>query len=93
MELTTEAAGRILRKLTVDYVECKHHVRGFVSLNGKRLFPIHYSFGSRALPGNIPHKFRQSLHLNMAEFALLRQCTMTKEEYFDILKEKGVIGT
>jgi hypothetical protein len=91
MQLTTENAGRILTKLAVELTQCKHHVRGFVCLDGRRLFPVHFSFGNKDLPGNVPHLFRRSLHLTLDEFEVLRGCSMTREQYFELLRRKGVI--
>lgn len=91
MTLSIEQALRIMKKLGVETVECAHHYRGFVTSEGKRLFPIHCSFGTGELGGGIPHRFRRALQLSVEEFLKLRGCTMSKEEYFDLLRAKGII--
>ena len=43
--------------------------------------------------GDLPmeHSIRQQLKLNTQEFNRARRCTMTRVEYIDILRRKGVI--
>lgn len=91
MQLTTREAERIFAKLAVEVVKSTHHNRGFVMHNGVRLLPVFYSRGNKAMPGNVPTRFARSLMLSSDEFALLKKCTMTKEDYFEILRLRGVI--
>jgi len=91
MQLTTTEAQRVLRKLDCELVECKHHIRGFVMLDGRRLFPIHCSFGRKDLPGDVPHRFRRSLWLSSEEFKGLVSCHMSKVAYFQLLRTKGLV--
>jgi hypothetical protein len=92
MQLSIQQAERIMRKLEVELIQCSHHVRGFVTFNGTRLFAIHCSFGRKDLPGNVPHRFRKALKLTVAEFEILKGCTMSRAQYFDVLRQKGIIG-
>lgn len=78
-----------MHKLELELVECKHHIRGFVMIDGKRLFCVHCSFGNKEMPGHIPHKFRRSLRLSQEEFEVLRGCTMGPKQYIELLKTKG----
>ena len=43
--------------------------------------------------GDLPmeHSIRQQMKLNRQEFNLARRCTMTRDQYIEILKRKGVI--
>lgn len=91
MQLTTREAARIFDKLDVDVAKSRHHVRGFVTYNGARLLPVHYSHGHKDMPGHVPKRFAKSLRLSLEEFADLKRCTMTKETYFGILREKGIL--
>ena len=91
MQITTTDAGRVLSKLKFELVECKHHVRGFFVLDGKRLFPVHYSNGRKDMPGNIPHLFRKSLNLSAEEFHDLLKCTIDRNMYLAILHKKGLL--
>jgi len=91
MQLTTKDACRVLKKLECELVECKHHIRGFVILDGRRMFPVHMSYGRKDLPGDVPHRFRQSLNLTIEEFSALSSCTMSRSKYFEVLREKGLL--
>lgn len=89
MQLSTKEAVKLMRKLELELVECKHHLRGFVKIDGKRLFCVHCSFGCKDLPGTVPHRFRKSLRLSTDEFEVLRSCTMGPAQYVELLKAKG----
>jgi hypothetical protein len=91
MQLTTNDAQRVLKKLAFEVVECKHHVRGFLIVDGKKLFPVHYSFGKKDLPGDIPHRFRRSLNLSLQEFGELVGCSIDRTKYLALLREKGIL--
>ena len=91
MQLTTTQAARIMRKVCLEITRCKHHVRGFLVVNGKRILPIHCSFGSKDLPGGVPHRFRTSMKLTVPEFERMKRCDMGLEEYVGLLRDKGVV--
>jgi hypothetical protein len=91
MQLSTKEAIKLIHKLELEIIECKHHVRGFLVLNGRRIFPVHCSFGHKDLPGHVPHLFRKSLMLSVEEFETLRSCRLDRNSYLDLLKQKGVI--
>lgn len=92
MQLSTHDAERIFRKLDVELRPCRHHVAGFVTVNGVRVLPVHYSHGRKDFPGNVPDKFRKSLHLSHGEFERLRACSMNRDEFIRVLVQKGVIA-
>lgn len=79
-----------MRKLDVEFVECAHHIRGFVTFNGRRILTVHYSFGNKDLPAHVPHLFRRSLRLTSEEFAQFRACHMSRADYLALLQVKGV---
>jgi hypothetical protein len=91
MQLSTREAERIFKKLEVETVKSSHHIRGFVTHNGVRLLPVHYSHGHKDMPGNVPKRFAKSLNLSQSEFAVLKRCTMSRDEYFEIQAERGLI--
>ena len=91
MQLNINKVKQIMHKLEVEMVKCKHHYRGFVTYNGVKLFPIHCSLGKKDLPGNVPHRFRKSLKLDIEEFEYLCSCHMKKQEYFQILIDKQIV--
>jgi hypothetical protein len=92
VQLTTREAEKIFAKLEVEAVNSSHHCRGFVTYNGVRVLPVFYSHGRKDMPGHVPKRFAKSLRLTLEEFAVLKRCTMTKEEYFEILRSRGVVA-
>lgn len=91
MHLTTSEAAKVCKKLEIELVECKHHVRGFLIEDGRRILPVHYSNGRKDLPGEVPHLFRKALHLSVEEFRSFLKCTLSREEYIALLNERGVL--
>jgi hypothetical protein len=90
MQLTTKQAGRIFRKLHVMEKTSTHHVAGFVMVDGKKVLPVHYSRGNKDMKGPVPHRFRKSLRLSEGEFAELRDCTLSRDDYVELLRERGI---
>lgn len=91
MHLTTADAAKIFRKLQVQEKQSRHHVAGFVVIDGKKTLPLHYSHGNKEMKGPVPHRFRRSLHLSEAEFAELRDCTLSRDGFIELLRVKGVL--
>jgi hypothetical protein len=90
MQLTTKEAKGVMVKMELQLVECKHHIRGFFCVNGTKVFPVHCSFGSKDLPGNVPNLFRKSIHLSLEEFERFKNCHMNLDEYRELLRVKGI---
>ena len=93
MQVSTSDAHKVLRKLHFELTECKHHVRGFFTMDGKRLFPVHFSFGNKDLPGDVPHRFRKSLRLTESEFQELIKCHIDRQKYRSALAGKSLRHT
>jgi len=93
VQLKTNEAAKIFRKLEVESVKSRHHVRGFLVVNGVRVLPLHYSHGRKELPGPVPKRFASALQLNLQEFAELKRCTMSRNAYLDVLASRGVISS
>lgn len=91
MQLTTRQAAKIFRKLKVVPKRSTHHVAGFVTVDGKKVLPVHYSHGNKDMKGPVPHRFRKSLKLSEAEFAELRDCTLGRDEFVRLLRDRGVV--
>jgi hypothetical protein len=91
MQLSTRDTERIFKKLQIEVVSCKHHVRGFLVVDGRRVLPLHYSNGRKDLPGSVPHLFRKALHLTVEEFAVMVGCTMGRDEYVELLKQRNIL--
>ncbi len=90
MQLTTKQAAKIFRKLEVAKKRSTHHVAGFVVVDGKKVLPVYYSHGKKDMKGPVPHRFRKSLRLSEEEFAELRDCSLSREDYFQLLRDRGV---
>ena len=86
LQLKKQEAERIFTKLSIKEKKDSHHVRGFICINGIKVLPIFYSHGHGEMPGKIPEKFRKSLMLNHEEFIRLKECPMSKEEYYKLLE-------
>lgn len=91
MELRTHEAERLLAKLGVDLVASTHYCRGFVTYDGIRLLPICFSRESEIMLGQASDRLARSLMLTPDEFRSLKECSMTKEEYFASLRVRGLI--
>jgi len=90
MQLTTRQAAKIFRKLKVVRKQSTHHVAGFVMVDGKKVLPVHYSHGKKDIKGPVPHRFRKSLRLSEPEFAELRDCTLSRDDYVQLLRSRGI---
>jgi hypothetical protein len=91
MQVSKRDAGRVLDKLRVTQVDCKHHRAGFLVVNGVRILKIHYSNGNGDMPPTVAHLFRKSLKLSVEEFRELVACHLGREAYVDILRQRGCV--
>lgn len=85
MQLKKREAESIFKKLQVRQKKSKHHVAGWVEINGKKILPIHYSFGKGDMSGRVADKFRKSLRLDISEFIEFKSCKMSRDEYVAVL--------
>jgi hypothetical protein len=90
MQLKKIEAQAITNKLQIEYRQKKHNY-GLLKYKGKPILPVYFSHGRGDMPGNVPDKFRQSLKLNENDFENLKNCPLSREDYIEILKEKGLI--
>lgn len=81
----------IFRKLDVEQVECKHHVRGYFCIDGVRVLPIYYSFGRKDLPSFVIGKIARAMGLSEQELVTMGKCKISKIEYIDLLRERSII--
>lgn len=92
MSLKGGDVDRAWQKLGFDIartgdIHAKLYVDGKLILRTKR------SMGSGKLDGRIPHFIRQQMKLNEDEFSRAVECPLTREEYIEILRSKGIIET
>lgn len=91
MQINAADLRRVFAKLKVETVECKHHIRGFVVVDGRRVLSLHFSNGRKDMWGSVAHLFRRSLHLSQSEFEELVRCTLSREEFVEILRSKDIL--
>lgn len=88
MQVKKREAERIFHKLEIVKKESKHHISGWIVIDGARVLPVHYSFGNGDMPGFVGKKFMKSFLLKDDEFSRLKGCTMSKDEYFQVLLKR-----
>jgi|GEM_PF-4674554 len=91
MQVTKQEASRIMQKLDVEEVPCKHHRAGFLVVDGIRILKIHFSNGAGSMPPTVAHLFRKSLKLSVPEFRQLAGCTLSRNQYVELLRQKSQI--
>lgn len=89
VQLTTRDAEVVFGKLGIEKVHSSHHVRGYLVHNGVRVLALHYSFGRKAFPGRTSDMFRRSMHLTQSELREFVRCTISRDEYIQILLERA----
>jgi len=80
----------IFDKLEME-IRQTHHLIGWFVYAGRKILKTRISFGKGEIPGAIADKFRGQLKLNDKEFRALIDCSLTKDDYVEILKRKGLI--
>ena len=91
MALKKRDMERVFNKLSIEVVDCKHHVRGYYVHEGKRLLPVYYSFGSSDIPGFVTAKIARSMCLSEDELVRMAKCKISASQYKEILSSQGVI--
>ena len=89
--MKTKDMDRVFGKLQVEKVKCTHHVRGYYLVDGKKALPIYYSFGNKDIPGFVAQKMAKSMGLKRSELQKMAKCKISKNEYDELLKERGLI--
>jgi len=77
-------------KLGFDVVQSKD-VIATLRVAGKFILKTKRSHGARKLDGEIPRLIRQQMRLGQAEFDAAYDCPLTRNDYVEILRKKGVI--
>ena len=90
MQLKWKEVRRLYEKLQVDVREGKDP-GGWLMCGGKKIFYLRQSKGEGDVPGHVPEKIRQSLHLNEELFIQLKNCPLSRERYIEILKKKDYL--
>lgn len=80
----------IFDKLELDTRQT-HHLIGWFIYKGRKILKTRISFGKGEIPGNVEDKIRGQLKLKKKEFRELIDCSLNKEDYIEILKNKGLL--
>lgn len=91
MGFTKRDAERVFNKLELQQRRNTKHVYGWLIVDDRRVLPLHYSHGRGDMPGHVPDRFRSAMCLTKTEFAAMVRCTMTRDEYVALLRERGVL--
>lgn len=91
MQLTTRQMEAIFVKLSIAKLTCSHHIRGYVEYEGRKVLPVYYSFGSKDIPKFVALKIAKSMCLSPDELVRMASCKISSEEYFALLRGKGVL--
>ena len=88
MMLSQRHAERIKSKLEAEVEEGRKHQRVHVFCNG---YPVGvYSIRRGSQEENHNYVARQ-LHINLKQAAELAECSLNREDYYTILRDKGVL--
>ena len=81
---------RIHRKLRMEQREGRDRLAWFV-YKGRPIVYTRLSHQRGDVAGRIMHFIRQQLRVNERQLAGLRDCSVTLEDYVEILRDKGLI--
>lgn len=91
MKLRENQVDVMWEKLGYEVYPKKSDVTAILKDGTKIIAWTRRSHGSGKLDGNIPHKIRTQMKLNESQFADAYSCPMKREQYFAILREKGLM--
>lgn len=93
-EFKNGVMGKIKKKFNVEE-RTGDHVYYEIWHKGKKIKETHHSHGSdgKEISDDILQKIKRQLNLNnIKQLHDLKNCPMTAEDYFNLLKEKNVIS-
>ena len=62
---------------------------GWLTVDDRKILRVHYSHGKGDIPEKVANKIRGQLKLSPLHFEDLVKCPLTREDYLEILKQKG----
>ncbi|MFH0775202.1 MAG: hypothetical protein V2A53_06920 [bacterium] len=65
------------------------HIYGWLTVDDRKILRVHYSHGKGDIPEKVANKIRGQLKLSPLHFEDLVKCPLTREDYLEILKQKG----
>jgi hypothetical protein len=92
MSLKVADVDRVHRKLDMEIREGRYRLAFFV-YDGQRVISTRRSNGRGDIAGRIGDFIRQQMKVSETQFRGLVDCTVSRDDYIRILREKGVIDT
>ncbi|MGV8123676.1 MAG: hypothetical protein AB2L14_28335 [Candidatus Xenobiia bacterium LiM19] len=83
-------ADRIFLKLSLN-IRSTSHCYGWLVVNNRKILRVHYSHGKGDIPERVTQKIRGQLKLTLHDFRALIDCSLTREDYLEILKSKNLV--
>jgi hypothetical protein len=90
--LTKDDTKKMFKKLGATIETGAKHLKATLVVEGKHVFMIPISNGSKDIPTGTAQKIFREAHLsNRKDCEQLRNCPMQRPEYLDILRQQGII--
>jgi hypothetical protein len=80
----------VFNKLDLTVEETHHRIAWFVH-DGRRILKTRRSQGKGDIPMFVYHKIRSQLKVNENQMSGLVRCTVNKDDYVQILRDKGLL--
>ncbi len=90
MSLKTRDVDRIWDKFGFTTKDARDKL-AWLEYDGQKVIYTKRSLGRGDISGKIAHFIRQQMKLSEADFRGAHKCTVSKERYIEILKEKSCI--
>jgi hypothetical protein len=90
MSLKVADVDRVHRKLEMEIREGKDRLAFFV-YEGKRVISTKRSHGRGDIAGRIGDFIRQQMKVSESQFRGLVDCSVTRNDYIQILRDKGIL--
>ena len=91
MNVKESDVDRMWKKLGFEIDSSRADVKANLRVNGRLILRTYRSHGRGKMSGNIPHKIRSQMRLNLGEFEDAIACPLKADAYLEILRSKGVL--
>jgi hypothetical protein len=86
--LNRDQAEGVFKKLSITPRFSREAVAGWVRIDGRPVLPISYGNGNFHMEERVAFRFRRALLLSLDEFHALRDCTMSRERYWALVRDR-----
>lgn len=91
MSLRARDVDRMWEKLGYTINEKSDHVRAQLWVDGKLVLWTRRSHGKSKIEGPIPDAIRRQMRLNQVQFRDAVACPLTRDAYFEILRDANLL--